>query len=127
MMSDMRLSLVAILFFMLSFGMNVSMAQQSSGPVTESPLEIQNAVGDVLVAGLVGGILGLSTLSFYPNPEDNIRNIYFGAGAGAIIMTLYMTFRVATSPLPANLTSPTGPWDPWVTEESFGLAYNLRF
>jgi hypothetical protein len=123
----MKISLVAILCFMMSFGVNISRAQQSSGPTTESPLEIQNAVGDVLVAGLVGGILGLSTLSFYPNPEDNIRNIYFGAAAGAIVMTLYMTFRVATTPLPSNLNSPTGQLDPWVTEDSFGLAYNLKF
>ncbi len=118
-----------LLSMLLFLGFNLQLrAQQRSGPVTESPLEVQNAVGDVLVAGLVGGMLGLSTLSFYSNPEDNIRNIYFGAGAGAIIMTLYMTFQVATSPIPSNLNSPTGRLDPWIDQNnSVGLAYSLRF
>jgi hypothetical protein len=103
-------------------------AQSGAGPTTESPLEIQNAVGNVLVAGLVGGVLGLSTLSFYPNPEDNIRNIYFGAGAGAILMTIYMTLTVATTPIPTNLNSPTGSIDPWISPQNhMGFAYNLKF
>ncbi len=112
------------------FGPSQSAFAQKSGEgaATNSPLEIQNAVGEVLLAGLVGGILGLSTLPFYPNPEDNIRNIYFGAGAGAILMTLVMTFSVATTPIPPNLNSPTGRIDPWINEKNqYGFMYNLRF
>ena len=98
----------------------VSFAQNGgstgSDPTSGSPLEVRNAMGTILLSGLVGGILGLSTLSFYSEPQDNIRNIFFGAGAGMIIATLGMTFSVATSPLPSidsafhfvPLVSPSG-------------------
>jgi hypothetical protein len=121
---------ILVIFFSLALGApSLIFAQASAGgATTNSPLEIKNAVGEVLLAGLVGGVLGLSTLPFYANPEDNIRNIYFGAGAGAILMTLVMTFSVATSPIPQNLNSPTGRLDPWLSEKNqLGLAYNLNF
>ena len=75
-------------------------AQTEESSVGGSPLEIKNAMGTILVSGLVGGILGLSTLSFYDRPEDNIRNIFFGAGGAMMIATIYMTMIVANSPLP---------------------------
>lgn len=66
----------------------------------KSPLQLRNAMGSVLIAGLVGGVLGLSTLSFYDSPQDNIKNIFFGAGAAMLIATVLMTAEVADQPIP---------------------------
>ncbi len=63
-----------------------------------SPLEAREAVGTILVSGLVGGILGLSTLSFYSKPQNHIRNITLGAAAGMLISIVYLTVNAATSP-----------------------------
>ena len=71
---------------------------ESSGD--KSPLQLRNAMGTVLIAGLVGGVLGLSTLSFYDSPQDNIKNIFFGAGAAMMIATVMMTAEVADQPVP---------------------------
>jgi len=76
-----------------------SWAQAGNSGAGESPLQVRNAMGTILLSGLVGGIFGLSTLSFYDRPQDNIRNIFFGAAAGMIVATLTMTFDVATMPV----------------------------
>lgn len=89
---------------------------------TNSPLEVRNAVGTILIAGLVGGILGLSTLSFYDKPQDNIRNIFFGAGAGMIVSTLWMTMSVATTPI-----EKTTAWAPYVDLHHSGFVLSARF
>ena len=127
-MKNLKILILGLFVGLILGNPQMTFSQSSAGGATNSPLEIKNAVGEVLLAGLVGGVLGLSTLPFYTNPEDNIRNIYFGAGAGAILMTLVMTLSVATSPIPQNLNSPTGRVDPWLSEKNqLGLAYNLRF
>jgi hypothetical protein len=88
-------------------------------------LEPREAIGGILMAGLVGGILGLSTLSFYDKPQDNIRNISIGAGVGMIAAAIYMTYNVAqVAPKGVQLSSPSdGPqwallpdWDPQTSE-----------
>ncbi|PWU21041.1 MAG: hypothetical protein C5B49_03220 [Bdellovibrio sp.] len=38
----------------------------------------------VMLAGLAGAVLGLSTLSFYGKPEEHIGNIYVGLGLGLL-------------------------------------------
>jgi hypothetical protein len=70
-------------------------AQQSSSQI--QALEPREAIGSILISGLVGGILGLSTLSFYTRPQDNIRNISIGAGIGMIAAAIYMTYSVTES------------------------------
>jgi hypothetical protein len=71
-------------------------------------LEPREAIGGILMAGLVGGILGLSTLSFYDKPQDNIRNISIGAGVGMIAAAIYMTYNVAqVTPSGAKLLTPS--------------------
>ena len=49
----------------------------------------------ILLSGACGGTLGLSTLSFYGRPQDNLDNILLGMGAGIIIGTIYSTFKYA--------------------------------
>ena len=79
-----------------------SFAQDTNLDKGQHPLELRQAVGVILLSGLVGGVLGLSTLSFYSEPQDHIRNITFGAGAGIIVSAFYLTFSAAQQPLPAD-------------------------
>lgn len=76
---------------------------QQANKNEDSPLEVRNSVSVILVSGLVGGVLGLSTLSFYDKPQDNIRNITFGAGAGLIVAVIYLTASAATQPPPIDM------------------------
>jgi hypothetical protein len=82
--------------------LSVPQASAQSGSGSGSPLEVKNSLGTILLMGLAGGLVGLSTLSFYDKPQDNIRNIFFGAGAGMIIATFATTFAVATTPVPVS-------------------------
>lgn len=75
-------------------------AQSSGSKDDASPLEVRNSVSVILLSGLVGGVLGLSTLSFYDKPQDNIRNITFGAGAGLIAAVIFLTATAASQPPP---------------------------
>lgn len=52
----------------------------------------------IVFAGLGGAILGLSTLSFYGRPQDNLRNIAIGFAVGIIAGTALVTFKAATNP-----------------------------
>lgn len=52
----------------------------------------------IVMAGLAGAILGLSTLSFYGRPQDYLSNIAVGFAAGVITGTVYTTFQAATNP-----------------------------
>jgi hypothetical protein len=52
----------------------------------------------IVLAGVAGAILGLSTLSFYGRPQDRLSNIAVGAAIGVIVGTVYTTFKAATEP-----------------------------
>jgi len=94
----MRLSLIGILL--------ASPFVHAQKSVNSPDLEPRQAIGGILMAGLVGGILGLSTLSFYDKPQDNIRNISLGAGVGMIAAALYLTYNVSqVTPSGAGLPS----------------------
>lgn len=113
---------------------NIS-AQQSSSQV--QALEPREAIGSILMSGLVGGILGLSTLSFYTRPQDNIRNISIGAGVGMIAAALYMTYSVTESaaiPSGRAMNSTQEPLPQWVLVPNYdahsgaaGARYVLNF
>lgn len=52
----------------------------------------------IVFAGLGGAILGLSTLSFYGRPQENLRNIVIGAAFGIFVGTSYVTYKAALNP-----------------------------
>jgi hypothetical protein len=52
----------------------------------------------IIFAGLGGAVLGLSTLSFYGRPQDNLSNIAVGFAVGVITGTTYVTYKAATRP-----------------------------
>lgn len=91
------------LFVAILFAFAPSRASAQQGGQFPPGMQPREAVGGILMAGLVGGILGLSTLSFYERPQDNIRNITIGAGIGMIAAALYLTYNVSqVAPPPAK-------------------------
>ena len=52
----------------------------------------------ILFTGLGGAVLGLSTLSFYGRPQDELKNIAIGFAFGVIAGTSYVTYKAATGP-----------------------------
>ena len=55
-------------------------------------------IATIIFAGLAGGVLGLSTLSFYGRPQDKLANVPMGVGIGVIIGAIYTTYKAATEP-----------------------------
>jgi hypothetical protein len=51
----------------------------------------------ILFMGLGGAVLGLSTLSFYGQPQNYLGNIGIGFAAGVIVGTIYVTYKSATT------------------------------
>ena len=92
------LTLKIVFFMLLVLAMNPIRAQEKSD--VKSPLDLRNTMGTVLIAGLVGGVLGLSTLSFYDKPQDHIKNIFFGAGGMMLVAAVMTTADVAEKGVP---------------------------
>ena len=65
-------------------------AKSTNGP--------RKQLATIIFAGLGGAVLGLSTLSFYGRPQDNLSNIAIGFALGVITGTVIVTYRAATNP-----------------------------
>ncbi len=70
-------------------------AQTEEKTKTNGP---RKQLATIIFAGLGGSVLGLSTLSFYGRPQDNLANIAVGFAVGVISGTILVTFRAATNP-----------------------------
>lgn len=57
-----------------------SYAQSNSSNIKS----VRRGIATVMFASLAGAVLGLSTLSFYGEPQEHISNIWLGMGIGAI-------------------------------------------
>jgi hypothetical protein len=85
---------ILVLIFILcftaqSFGQDANTSTSKSGP--------RRQLATIVFAGLGGAVLGLSTLSFYGRPQDNLSNIGIGFAAGVIIGTIFVTYKAATT------------------------------
>lgn len=69
--------------------------EEAEPPITGGP---RRQLAIIIFSGIAGAILGLSTLSFYGRPQDNLQNIGIGAAIGIIGGTVYTTFKAATEP-----------------------------
>lgn len=86
--------LIGVLFFS---GPAFSQEEKQEGLDTKSAVQI------IVLSGLAGAVLGLSTLSFYDNPQRNLRNISIGAAIAVVMGTLYVTTRTAMGSAPSSL------------------------
>ena len=80
------MGMAVLLFSSLSFSQTEETTRRhSSGP--------RRQLATIVFAGLGGAILGLSTLSFYGRPQDQLSNIAIGFAVGIT----YVTIKSATS------------------------------
>lgn len=62
--------------------------QQSSNP--SSLGSVRRGVAVMMFAGVAGAVIGLSTLSFYGDPQEHTNNIWMGLGIGTAIGGVYV-------------------------------------
>jgi len=84
------LSIIITLFIVIN--PIAGFAQESSDPLDE-PLQ---DISIVLGAGVVGAILGLSTLSFVDEPDEHYKNISIGGAIGLVVGVGVVVFSQAT-------------------------------
>ncbi len=83
-----------------------SFAQQQQGTNTTSPVSnewtsgpgIKKHIATIVYAGLAGFILGLSTLSFYGRPQDQLTNVTYGMAIGVVAGTIYVVGQAVSNP-----------------------------
>ena len=59
-------------------------------PVNQSQKSFKRSAATVIFASLGGGVLGLSTLSFYGKPQEHTDNITTGVAVGLIAGLIYI-------------------------------------
>lgn len=64
-------------------------AQENSTAMTE----FRRGLASVVLAGLGGAVLGLSTLSFYSQPQEKIGHVSTGFGLGLLAGSIYVMTR----------------------------------
>lgn len=52
----------------------------------------------ILLGGLAGAAMGLSTLSFYGRPQAKLTHIPIGAAIGLVTGTIYSTYQMVVNP-----------------------------
>lgn len=85
-------SLALVVLFSFS---SVGYAQDNASATKAGP---RKQISGIFLSGMAGAVLGLSTLSFYGRPQDELGNIAIGFALGAVIGTLYTTYDTATQP-----------------------------
>ncbi len=104
----MKKSILALAVVMSLFFSQISLAQTSS---TSGLTGFRRGLATVMFAGLGGAVLGLSTLSFYGEPQDHIGNIWTGLALGVVGGTAYVfsqssassaSYSMALDPVPRH-------------------------
>jgi hypothetical protein len=91
--------IVAVLSLSLALTAPVAFAAPSKDPASTSKTNgPRRHLTTIVMAGLAGAILGLSTLSFYGRPQDRLSNVPVGFAIGVIIGATYTTYKAAAEP-----------------------------
>lgn len=77
----------AALILFLSWSITSTAGAQ---PVNQSQKSFKRSAATVIFASLGGGVLGLSTLSFYGKPQEHTDNITTGVALGLIAGLVYI-------------------------------------
>jgi hypothetical protein len=96
----MKKILLTFLMLTLIFGnsaINYSWAQEETGDQNSEDVlkKTQEDIMLVGASGVVGAVLGLSTLSFVETPSRHIYNIWTGAALGIIAGVIYVAYNSA--------------------------------
>ncbi len=87
--------LIFLSVIMISHSVLAQVRIEDEAPSTASP---RKQLATIIFAGLGGSVLGLSTLSFYGRPQDNLSNIAIGFAVGVIGGAIYVTYSAAADP-----------------------------
>lgn len=79
--------------------------------VSSSQRVFKRNAATVIFASLGGGILGLSTLSFYGKPQEHTNNITMGVGVGLIAGLVYVIMNTEEQQREVK--------SPWIPERNF--------
>lgn len=61
-----------------------------TGSRMEAP-SVKSQVAKIILSGLGGAVLGISTLSFYDKPQDHLSNVAIGGALGVALGSIYVT------------------------------------
>ncbi|MEZ0393342.1 MAG: hypothetical protein ACAH59_14075 [Pseudobdellovibrionaceae bacterium] len=97
-----------ILIFLSSFLVcQMSLAQTST---SSGLIGFRRGLATVMFAGLGGAILGLSTLSFYGEPQEHVGNVWTGFAIGVLGGSAYVVAQSQKSTSSAmDLAAPLPP------------------
>lgn len=93
---------------------------QNSLQQGESLRSFKRGTAIVMFSGLAGGVLGLSTLSFYGEPEEHTRNITTGALVGMLAGAGYLVWESQQGVRSSS-------WGLTLRQGEPALAYQYRF
>lgn len=82
----------------------------SSASFAQTDRTVKRKIAAVLFSGLGGAILGLSTLSFYGEPQEHTENITYGALLGFVAGVGYVIYDSSRPAAPVYEYSQTE-WD----------------
>ncbi len=96
-------------------------AQKSS--ITQT----RRGLATVIFSGLGGAVLGLSTLSFYGNPQEHLGNISTGFALGLIGGSIYVANQSLRSPAEQLAKVDLNHWKPSAPKQPIYLSLNFEF
>lgn len=111
---------IFLCLMMASLFARPSLGQQADGNSSESLRSFKRGTAIVLFSAVGGAILGVSTLSFYGEPQKHTDNITTGALLGVLAGGGYVIWE--------NTRHPESPrWSLTLREGSPAVAYQLNF
>jgi hypothetical protein len=96
-MKKILLAFLILILVSANLGINSSWAQEDTGDQNSEDVlkKTQEDIMLVGASGVVGAVLGLSTLSFVETPSRHIYNIWTGAALGIIAGVIYVAYNSA--------------------------------
>lgn len=110
---------VAVFFFVITA--LPALAQNQNASTSESFRSWKRGTAIVLFSGVGGGVLGLSTLSFYGEPQEHTSNITIGALAGALAGLGFVLFQKTEDKTPSSV------WSLKTQNGAPALGYSMNF
>ncbi len=89
-MSFLKKGFVLVFILLLTTALIAPQAYAQNSTQSSTFRGIKRNIATVFLCGLGGAILGLSTLSFYGQPQEQVGNITTGFGVGLIAGTVYI-------------------------------------
>ncbi len=104
-MSKMKVITFFIQLLMVLSTILIPVQSQAQATMTSTG-SVRRNIATIIFCGVGGAVLGISTLSFYGDPQNHIGNITSGFAIGLIGGTVYVTTQATESSLGFNALDP---------------------